>query len=114
MKTFDPTKPFTCRDPAYKAEILCTDLSGDYPIVCKVTKPDGERVICTYKVDGRYYNGGETEFDLINVPEKKTAWAVVCANGAGFIASRGFVSTYKDDPGVSIFPIEYTVGQKDL
>lgn len=113
MKKFDPTKPFTCRDPSYTAEILCTDLTGPRSIVCKITMPDGSKVARSFFEHGGHADGCKDPLDLINVPEKKTAWVVINELG------KGYVTTALQDldlyfTNTTVIPIEYTVGEKRL
>ena len=98
MKPFDPTKPCQYRN-GEPARILCTD-SGDelYPIVSITEKG----VPITHDAKGLARVVRESEYDLINIPNKKTVEVLVNVYPSG-------VDTYEseqdaiDDAATSIF-----------
>lgn len=70
--TFDPTKPVQTRE-GKKARIVCTDVygSGTNENICALIKtPDWEYSLI-YKNNGKYFSSGDSELDLINIPEEK-------------------------------------------
>jgi hypothetical protein len=73
--TFDPTKPpFRTRN-GRPARIICTDRRGeDDPILALVDNGNGGEELNSYKSNGRYLFGRETEHDLVNVPQKRKRW----------------------------------------
>jgi len=85
MKPFDPTKPVQYRN-GEKAELLTTKgrqiLNGEnYPIITE----DRTGSIRTHKIDGHAsLFAGESDFDLINIPEKRKVemWVNMNANGS--------------------------------
>jgi len=72
MKPFDPTKPVQYRNGEIP-EVLSTKgrqiISGEkYPIITE----DKAGNIRTHKIDGHTsLFGGESEYDIINIPEKR-------------------------------------------
>src|SRR6185436_12883928 len=91
---FDPTKPCQTRD-GRPVRILCTDAKmrgGDWSICGLV--PIGEQDRFSgygpegwqgWFADGRVEIGRESPLDLVNIPEKRTGWAVMFADGYGAI-----------------------------
>lgn len=67
--TFDPTRPVQTRD-GRKAEILRTDISGDYSILAVVIQDDGRIEAQRFLSDGRASQLQETLSDLINIQTK--------------------------------------------
>ena len=69
--TFDPTKPVQTFD-GRKARIICTDKSGDYPIVALVTDTNDSDHIITFTMQGKNIRRlSQNEYDLVNIPERK-------------------------------------------
>ena len=69
--SFDPTKPVQTRN-GHKARILTTDLNNSYPIIAAITEPPGIEFTYAYLSDGRAHRHGNSNCDLINIPEKIT------------------------------------------
>lgn len=84
--TLDITKPVQTRS-GLPAEILRTDLRGNYPIVAVV--PEAERDgVYSYTIEGTRHNNPycPTPLDLINAPdapESVTQWFVVRRSSSG-------------------------------
>ncbi len=80
MTPLDLTKPVQTRD-GRKARIICTDrLHGVEPIVALVTEQDGVEYAADYRTNGRFLNFSESDWDLINVPERLTGYANIYPN----------------------------------
>ena len=72
----DLTKPVQTRG-GLPARIVCTDIKGNYPIMALVLR-DGAEFPTTHLPDGRWHVTYEhSDKDLINVPEKRVAYANV-------------------------------------
>jgi hypothetical protein len=69
---FDPTKPVRTRC-GFRAEILCTDVSSNFPIVATYWDEYGRRILGCYTREGHFCNDAAPDrLDLINIPEKHT------------------------------------------
>jgi hypothetical protein len=66
-QAFDPNRPVQTRD-GREARVLCTDASGDYPIVALVTQRDGRKATGTYTATGHAgTDRAPRADDLVNV-----------------------------------------------
>lgn len=86
---FDPNKPVQRRD-GRPARIVDKNYKPDGDdaafMLAVITYANGEEGVCSYYPDGKVYdNGGESSWDLINVPVKRTVtvkrWLVVYNDG---------------------------------
>ena len=68
MTAFDPSKPVQTRD-GRPARIICKDRAGDFPIIALVTGFSGEEVVFATQLNGRFYDGQDHDYDLINFSE---------------------------------------------
>jgi hypothetical protein len=95
MKPFDPTKPVQTRD-GRKARIICTDYkNGQDSIVAAITRSKcDEEMLLTYSSKGWYQFDEESQYDLVNIPEKITGYVNVYR---GNIPEKitGYVNVYR-------------------
>lgn len=64
--------------------ILCTDRKHDiFPVVALWSVPDGDEVLDTFTAEGRYRdNGGDSPYDLVNVPVETVKYRQVFSDGS--------------------------------
>jgi hypothetical protein len=69
-REFDPNRPVQTRD-GRAARVLCTDASGDYPVVALITQRDGRKTTSTHTATGHAGTDGLPRADdLVNVPAR--------------------------------------------
>ena len=109
--TFDPTKPVQTRD-GLSAEILCTDLKANLPIVARVKEQDGYESIRYYTRQGKQ-NFAEFDgpCDLINVPETKSWWFNVYEDCVGTNKTRERAEYVKCDGRLALLEIRMCEGK---
>lgn len=75
-KPFDPTKPVQTRD-GHSVRILCTDRLGYKTPIIGLINQNSHETVYMWTKDGRSHFDSfkeETNFDLVNVPVKKSGW----------------------------------------
>ncbi len=90
MKPFDlelakQGKPVCTRD-GRAVRILCYDFISveDTPIIALVRTSEKQEGIICYEADGRNFDPGMAELDLVMVPEKREGWVNVFINASYF------------------------------
>lgn len=79
-KPFDVTKPVQTRD-GRKARIICTDHTGDTPIITLVTNSQDVELVYYHNLDGIcLYNS--SRLNLINIPERRSIFRNIYREGS--------------------------------
>ena len=89
-KPFDPTKPVQTRD-GRKVRILCIDRKDDIDPIVGLVDDNGRERISSWRENGKYYHNREGiyGYDLVNIPEHKSAWGNVYSYGSPSILLYG-------------------------
>lgn len=112
----DLTKPIQRRNRC-KVDFFRV-LNGDrrYPIIAIGPDINGHDEFTTHQLDGRIGYGWDNELDLVNVPEKKTAWVYqlqsIAPGHTYFCASEARVDRLDKDC-ISRICIVFETGRKD-
>ena len=69
---FDPTKPCTTRDG--REVRLFAERMKDGRLAGTLTRTNGDEVVSTWYPGGNYYENSDSNFDLFNIPVKRTVW----------------------------------------
>lgn len=71
-KPFDPTKPVQTRS-GQPARIICCDAKSykTFRIIALVKEAEGNEIILTYNMDGKYHLNEEKNVDLVNIPDSR-------------------------------------------
>ena len=69
----NPTKKVITRD-GRSVRIICTDATGNFPIIALVKTYNGSEIVLRLKENGRCYNDTEDPRDLFFVSDKKSGW----------------------------------------
>ena len=110
MTTFDPTKPVRTRD-GRPARIVCTDRAGAKSLVSMVMEPDGYELIFTHYADGAAECGGESDYDLINIPERHVRWVNVYQGQVTLYCSKEGADYAARDDRIACVRIEFEEGE---
>lgn len=109
----DFKKPVQTRR-GYPVTILTTDGRGNYPVVGYIWERTD---VHTWMRSGRYFADLEGPLDLINVPEKRTAYVNIVKGAKRlklYRTSQEAASAFdQDGPLIARVKIEYTEGQRD-
>lgn len=90
---FDSKKPVQTRD-GRAVEIVCRDVSGEYPLAGIVTERDGTKRVDQWTREGTDFVGQECDSpdDLLNVPEAAKGCRRVLIN----VYANGHMSAHRD------------------
>lgn len=96
-KPFNSTKPVQTRNGS-NARIICINRKSDkFKIVALVEDTTTEEAIHTYCLDGSYSDSDiEHPLDLINIPEKHSAWFNFFRSEVGVLYSNGPFSSKEE------------------
>lgn len=112
MKSFDPTKPVQTREGC-PARIICTDADSiNFPIVALYCRMEtkGEKV-SLFTSEGRYYDSGISNYDLVNMPVKHKQWLNIYNLRIIPHATREIADINAMSDRIACIEIEFTEGQ---
>lgn len=90
MKEFDPTKPVQTRS-GRPARIVSTKGPKAYPLIVVITRFDGSESVVYRTIKGLTYDAGmPLANDLVNVPNKKTLYALLTYSG--YLGKEGSIA----------------------
>lgn len=109
MKPFDlelakQGKPVCTRD-GRAARILCYDFISveDTPIIALVRTSEKQEGIICYEADGRNFDPGMAELDLVMVPEKREGWVNLYKEG-GIVRTSGITIYASKEQALGMCP----------
>lgn len=79
MTKIDFTKPVQTKD-GRPVRIICTDRKFGSYVVVGLIERDGREDLYSWDINGGYYGFYNNNFDLVNVPEKKTVYQYTVYN----------------------------------
>ena len=75
----NPSRQVVTRDGRKVTRFLCTDAITDFPIIALIEATPGStnESLCTFKKDGRYFEGVASNCDLFFAPTIVKRWGIV-------------------------------------
>ena len=97
----------------HKARIIFDDAKGEYPVVALISKGDDEIPIA-YTAEGKYFEGGASNTDLIPKPKTHTRYINVYTNHVGgLFKTRSDADCASGLKRTGCIKVELTEGQWD-